>query len=81
MLIYYTSHAMYITNDFVCARRSPTTIRVREAHVEKLNKLTEMEYEILHVLEFNRFVLSSTVILLYAFPTLYRSINAKSLSR
>ncbi|KAG0584958.1 hypothetical protein M758_3G246700 [Ceratodon purpureus] len=33
--------------------RSPTTIRVREAHVERLHKSTEMEYEILHVLEFN----------------------------
>ncbi|XP_024380189.1 phospholipid-transporting ATPase 3 isoform X3 [Physcomitrium patens] len=33
--------------------RSPTAIRVREAHVEKLHKLQDVEYEILNVLEFN----------------------------
>lgn len=37
-------------------RRSPTAIRVRESHVEKLNKLVDVEYEILNVLEFNRSV-------------------------
>lgn len=51
----------------ICARRSPTTIRVREAHVERLNKSTEMEYEILNVLEFNRFVLLSAVYLVIFF--------------
>lgn len=58
-----------MTSDIVCARRSPTTIRVREAHVEKLNKLSEMEYEILHVLEFNRLVLSSSVHLVVSSST------------
>lgn len=70
MLRRLVSHAMYVTNDFVCARRSPTTIRVREAHVEKLNKLSEMEYEILHVLEFNRLVHRILFIWLYSFATL-----------
>ncbi|KAG6549287.1 hypothetical protein Mapa_009273 [Marchantia paleacea] len=34
--------------------RSPTTIRVRESHIERLGKVQDMEYEILNVLEFNR---------------------------
>jgi hypothetical protein len=35
-------------------RRSPTAVRVREAHVEKLGQVVDVEYEILNVLEFNR---------------------------
>ena len=54
--------AISITNDYIRARRSPTSIRVREAHVERLNKSSEMEYEILHVLEFNRCDLLSAVV-------------------
>ncbi|KAJ7538191.1 hypothetical protein O6H91_11G037600 [Diphasiastrum complanatum] len=38
---------------FFFYRRSPTTIRVRESHVEKLGRIQEVEYEILNVLEFN----------------------------
>ncbi|KAH9560317.1 hypothetical protein CY35_06G099300 [Sphagnum magellanicum] len=33
--------------------RSPTAVRVREAHVEKLGQVVDVEYEILNVLEFN----------------------------
>lgn len=35
-------------------RRSPTTICVRESHVEKLGDVQDVSYEILNVLEFNR---------------------------
>eukprot|EP00850_Spirogloea_muscicola_P018286 SM000166S02467 [mRNA] locus=s166:161533:170771:+ [translate_table: standard] len=38
---------------FFFYRRTPTTIRVRESHVEKLGRIMESEYEILNVLEFN----------------------------
>lgn len=35
-------------------RRTPTTIYVRESHVEKMGKVQDVSYEILNVLEFNR---------------------------
>ncbi|KAL5725371.1 P-type phospholipid transporter [Ranunculus cassubicifolius] len=38
---------------FFFYRRTPTTIMVREAHVEKIGKLQDVSYEILNVLEFN----------------------------
>eukprot|EP00271_Cylindrocystis_brebissonii_P018675 TRINITY_DN5406_c0_g1_i1.p1 TRINITY_DN5406_c0_g1~~TRINITY_DN5406_c0_g1_i1.p1 ORF type:complete len:1348 (-),score=328.40 TRINITY_DN5406_c0_g1_i1:1253-5296(-) len=38
---------------FFFYRRSPTTIRVRESHVERLGRVLDAEYEILNVLEFN----------------------------
>lgn len=34
-------------------RRSPTSILVRESHVEKVGRVQDCEYEILNVLEFN----------------------------
>ncbi|KAJ4973795.1 hypothetical protein NE237_006969 [Protea cynaroides] len=39
---------------FFFYRRSPTTIMVRESHVEKMGKIQDVSYEILNVLEFNR---------------------------
>ena len=39
---------------FFFYRRTPTTIRVRESHVEKMGKIQDVGYEILNVLEFNR---------------------------
>ncbi|KAL6187139.1 hypothetical protein ACLB2K_043254 [Fragaria x ananassa] len=38
---------------FFFYRRSPTTICVRESHVEKLGDVQDVSYEILNVLEFN----------------------------
>ncbi|KAK4481860.1 hypothetical protein RD792_012771 [Penstemon davidsonii] len=38
---------------FFFYRRSPTTICVRESHVEKMGKVQDVSYEILNVLEFN----------------------------
>jgi len=38
---------------FFFYRRTPTTIRVRESHVEKMGKIQDVGYEILNVLEFN----------------------------
>lgn len=38
---------------FFFFRRSPTSIRVRESHVEKIGRIQDVEYEILNVLEFN----------------------------
>ncbi|EPS65246.1 hypothetical protein M569_09532, partial [Genlisea aurea] len=38
---------------FFFYRRSPTTIYVRESHVEKMGKVQDVPYEILNVLEFN----------------------------
>ena len=39
----------------VCfCRRTPTTIYVRESHVERMGKVEDVPYEILNVLEFNR---------------------------
>lgn len=38
---------------FFFYRRTPTTIRVRESHVEKLGRVQDAEYEVLNVLEFN----------------------------
>ncbi|KAK1314668.1 Phospholipid-transporting ATPase 3 [Acorus calamus] len=38
---------------FFFYRRTPTTIRVRESHVEKMGKIDDVSYEILNVLEFN----------------------------
>nr|XP_029119607.1 phospholipid-transporting ATPase 3 [Elaeis guineensis] len=34
-------------------RRTPTTVMIRESHVEKMGKIQEVAYEILNVLEFN----------------------------
>ncbi|KAK9116965.1 hypothetical protein Sjap_015912 [Stephania japonica] len=34
-------------------RRTPTTIMVRESHVEKMGKVQDVSYEVLNVLEFN----------------------------
>ena len=36
-------------------RRTPTTIYVRESHTEKMGKVEDVAYEILNVLEFNRY--------------------------
>ena len=41
------------TSLFAACRRSPTSILLRESHVEKLGRIQEAEYEILNVLEFN----------------------------
>ncbi|XP_022942468.1 phospholipid-transporting ATPase 3-like [Cucurbita moschata] len=38
---------------FFFYRRTPTTIYVRESHVEKMGKILDVSYEILNVLEFN----------------------------
>ncbi|KNA17746.1 hypothetical protein SOVF_076110 [Spinacia oleracea] len=38
---------------FFFYRRTPTTIYVRESHVEKMGKIDDVPYEILNVLEFN----------------------------
>ncbi|KZV53133.1 phospholipid-transporting ATPase 3-like [Dorcoceras hygrometricum] len=38
---------------FFFFKRSPTTIYVRESHVEKMGKVQDVSYEILNVLEFN----------------------------
>ncbi|CAI9756241.1 unnamed protein product [Fraxinus pennsylvanica] len=38
---------------FFFYKRSPTTIYVRESHVEKIGKVQDVPYEILNVLEFN----------------------------
>ncbi|CAL0331481.1 unnamed protein product [Lupinus luteus] len=38
---------------FFFYRRTPTTIYVRESHVEKMGKIQDVSYEILNVLEFN----------------------------
>lgn len=38
---------------FFFYRRTPTAIRVRESHVEKMGKFQDVGYEILNVLEFN----------------------------
>eukprot|EP00897_Mesotaenium_endlicherianum_P004048 jgi/Mesen1/3671/ME000202S02762 len=38
---------------FFFYRRTPTSIVVRESHVEKLGRVADVEYEILNVLEFN----------------------------
>ncbi|KAL0447089.1 UNVERIFIED_CONTAM: Phospholipid-transporting ATPase 3 [Sesamum latifolium] len=38
---------------FFFYKRSPTTISVRESHVEKMGKVQDVQYEILNVLEFN----------------------------
>ncbi|KAH7279146.1 hypothetical protein KP509_37G007200 [Ceratopteris richardii] len=38
---------------FFFFRRTPTSIRVRESHVEKIGRMQDVEYEILNVLEFN----------------------------
>lgn len=35
-------------------RRTPTMIYVRESHVERMGKMQDVCYEILNVLEFNR---------------------------
>ncbi|KAI8528438.1 hypothetical protein RHMOL_Rhmol12G0148700 [Rhododendron molle] len=39
---------------FFFYRRTPTSIYVRESHVEKMGKVQDVPYEILNVLEFNR---------------------------
>ncbi|XP_073109855.1 phospholipid-transporting ATPase 3 isoform X2 [Elaeis guineensis] len=38
---------------FFFYRRTPTTVMIRESHVEKMGKIQEVAYEILNVLEFN----------------------------
>ncbi|KAJ1687104.1 hypothetical protein LUZ63_018494 [Rhynchospora breviuscula] len=38
---------------FFFYRRTPTTVTVRESHVEKIGKVEDVQYEILNVLEFN----------------------------
>ncbi|CAI5977694.1 unnamed protein product [Closterium sp. NIES-65] len=38
---------------FFFYRRTPTTIKVRESHVERLGRVQDCEYEVLNVLEFN----------------------------
>ncbi|CAI5499410.1 unnamed protein product [Closterium sp. Naga37s-1] len=38
---------------FFFYRRTPTTIKVRESHVERLGRVADCEYEVLNVLEFN----------------------------
>ncbi|CAL5196967.1 unnamed protein product [Lathyrus oleraceus] len=38
---------------FFFYRRTPTTIYVKESHVEKMGKVQDLSYEILNVLEFN----------------------------
>ncbi|KAK9107861.1 hypothetical protein Syun_023872 [Stephania yunnanensis] len=38
---------------FFFYRRTPTTIMVRESHIEKMGKVQDVSYEILNVLEFN----------------------------
>lgn len=42
-----------VTLCFFC-RRTPTTVMVRESHVERMGSIQDVPYEILNVLEFNR---------------------------
>lgn len=55
---FFFSNCMSITSgcNFCFLRRTPTTIYVRESHVEKMGKIQDVSYEILNVLEFNRLV-------------------------
>jgi phospholipid-transporting ATPase len=39
---------------FFFYRRTPTTVIVRESHVERMGSIQDVAYEILNVLEFNR---------------------------
>lgn len=48
--------ACFEANDFLILRRTPTMIYVRESNVEKMGKIQDVSYEILNVLEFNRWV-------------------------
>jgi hypothetical protein len=43
-------------SDILClfCRRTPTTVMVRETHVERMGSIQDIAYEILNVLEFNR---------------------------
>ncbi|KAA3466146.1 phospholipid-transporting ATPase 3-like isoform X2 [Gossypium australe] len=47
--------------------RTPTMIYVRESHVERMGKIQDVSYEILNVLEFNRFGCIFAPIILYEF--------------
>uniref|UniRef100_A0A2P2LHZ6 Phospholipid-transporting ATPase n=1 Tax=Rhizophora mucronata TaxID=61149 RepID=A0A2P2LHZ6_RHIMU len=47
------SFASLVRLKFFLLRRTPTTIYVRESHVEKMGKVQDVCYEILNVLEFN----------------------------
>lgn len=42
-----------VTLSLFC-RRTPTTVMVRESHVERMGSIQDVPYEILNVLEFNR---------------------------
>ncbi|KAG8503506.1 hypothetical protein CXB51_001463 [Gossypium anomalum] len=52
---------------FSFCRRTPTMIYVRESHVERMGKIQDVSYEILNVLEFNRFGCIFAPIILYEF--------------
>lgn len=45
---------LFYVNFGIFLRRTPTMIYVRESHVEKMGKMQDVCYEILNVLEFNR---------------------------
>lgn len=50
---------IFFVGDILCmlCRRTPTTVMIRESHVERMGSIHDVPYEILNVLEFNRFVL------------------------
>lgn len=48
---------LYLCTDINFLRRTPTMIYVRESHVEKMGKVQDVTYEILNVLEFNRYTM------------------------
>lgn len=53
---------------FIVGRRTPTMIYVRESHVERMGKIQDVSYEILNVLEFNRFeCILSSYLFIYEF--------------
>lgn len=53
---------LFYVNFGIFLRRTPTMIYVRESHVEKMGKMQDVCYEILNVLEFNRWAYVLTCI-------------------
>lgn len=54
---------MLVINHHHICRRTPTMIFVRESHVEKMGSVQDSSYEILNVLEFNRYVVAVIIFL------------------
>ena len=49
-----TRRCFILKSIYHTGRRSPTSINVRESHIEKIGRIQDVQYEILNVLEFNR---------------------------